>query len=73
VTGGGEGGQDLVVDEEVARALARGLREHRIPDQVRVGTSRTPNGTLVPIQWVQDALDRFAHDGDVEISVDAVG
>ena len=42
-------------------------------DQVRVGTTRSPNGTQVPIQWVQDALDRLASEGEVEISVDSVG
>jgi hypothetical protein len=42
-------------------------------DQVHVGTSRSPSGTLVPIQWVQDALDRLGSDGDVEINVDSVG
>ena len=42
-------------------------------DEVRVATTRSPNGTLVPIAWVQDALDRLATDGEVEISVDSVG
>jgi hypothetical protein len=27
----------------------------------------------VPIRWVQDALDRLATDGEVEISVESVG
>lgn len=40
---------------------------------VRVGTSRSPSGTLVPIQWVQDVLDRLASHGEVEINVDSVG
>ena len=38
-------------------------------DEVRVATTRSPKGTLVPIAWVQDALDRLATDGDIEISV----
>jgi hypothetical protein len=42
-------------------------------DQVRVATTRSPKGTLVPVKWVQDALDRLASDGEVEISVDSVG
>ena len=41
-------------------------------DQVRVGTTRSPNGTLVPIQWVQDTLDWLASEGEVEISVASV-
>ena len=27
----------------------------------------------MPIKWVQDALDRLAADGEVEISVESVG
>ena len=42
-------------------------------DEVRVATTRSPKGTLVPIAWVQDALDRLATDGDIEISVESVG
>jgi len=42
-------------------------------DEVRVATTRSPKGTLVPIAWVQDALDRLATDGEIEISVESVG
>ena len=42
-------------------------------DKVGVATSRSPKGTLVPIAWVQDALDRLARDGKVKISVESVG
>jgi hypothetical protein len=42
-------------------------------DSVRVATTRSPAGQLVPIKWVQDALDRLASDGEVEISVESVG
>jgi hypothetical protein len=42
-------------------------------DEVRVGTSRGPSGQLVPIAWIQEALDRLAADGEVEISVESVG
>ena len=42
-------------------------------DSVRVATTRSPAGQLVPIRWVQDALDRLATDGEVEISVKSVG
>jgi hypothetical protein len=37
-----------------------------------VATTRSPAGQLVPIKWVQDALDRLASDGEVEISVESV-
>ena len=42
-------------------------------DSVRVATTRSPAGRLVPIKWVQEALDRLASDGEVEISVESVG
>jgi hypothetical protein len=42
-------------------------------DHVRVGTTRSPQGTLVPIEWVQAALDRLSREHEVEISVDSVG
>jgi hypothetical protein len=42
-------------------------------DTVRVATRRSPAGQAVPIKWVQDALDRLAAEGEVEISVASVG
>ena len=42
-------------------------------DAVRVATERSPQGTLVPVEWVQEALDRLATDGEIEISVESVG
>jgi hypothetical protein len=42
-------------------------------DSVRVATTRSPAGQLVPLKWIQDALDRLATDGEVEISVESVG
>lgn len=52
-------------------------RENRIldvgEDDVRVWTTRSPNGQPVPVEWVQDALDRIEHDREIEISVDSVG
>jgi hypothetical protein len=38
-------------------------------DTVLVATTRSPTGQPVPIAWVQDALDRLAVDGEIEISV----
>jgi hypothetical protein len=74
-------------DSHDARAVLQGLlgetiqtltgRPNRVlaveGDYVRVGTSRSPAGRLVPIVWVQDALDRLAAVGEVEISVESVG
>jgi hypothetical protein len=42
-------------------------------DHVRVGTERSPKGQLVPIAWVQDAMDRLAAERSLEISVASVG
>ena len=42
-------------------------------DSVRVATTRSPAGQPVPIKWVQEALDRLATEGEVEISVASVG
>jgi hypothetical protein len=41
--------------------------------EVMVGTGKSPNGQAVPLAWVQDALDRLARDGEIEISVESVG
>jgi hypothetical protein len=52
-------------------------RENRIleidGDRVCVWTSRSPAGQLVPVAWVQEALDRLERDGEIEISVASVG
>jgi hypothetical protein len=42
-------------------------------DNVVVWTARSPSGQPVPIAWVQDALDRLARSGEIEISVASVG
>lgn len=39
---------------------------------VIVGTKRSPAGKPVPIEWVQDALDRLWADGEIEVSVPAL-
>jgi hypothetical protein len=40
---------------------------------VIVGTTKSPAGKPVPIQEIQDALDRLVRDGLLEISVPSVG
>jgi hypothetical protein len=42
-------------------------------DSVRVWTSRSPGGQMIPLAWVQEALDRINRDGEIEISVASVG
>lgn len=41
--------------------------------EVIVGTGKSPSGQAVPLAWVQDALDRLAREGEIEISVESVG
>jgi hypothetical protein len=51
-------------------------RENRVldvnGDAVLVWTTRSPSGKRVPVDWVQDALDRLERDGEIEISVASV-
>jgi hypothetical protein len=42
-------------------------------DSVIVGTERSPRGAPVPIDWVQDALDRLMRDREVDVSVESLG
>jgi hypothetical protein len=41
--------------------------------EVLVATARSPSGQTVPIEWVQDALNRLAAEGEVEVSVASLG
>lgn len=41
--------------------------------EVIVGTGRSPDGAPIPLSMVQPALDLLARDGEVEISVEAIG
>lgn len=40
---------------------------------VIVATSRSPQGTPIPIEWVQDALDKLMESGEIEVSVNSLG
>lgn len=42
-------------------------------DEVIVGTGRSPEGRPVPIVWVQDAIDMLMSNGEVEVTVEALG
>lgn len=42
-------------------------------DEVIVGTSRSPNGRPVPIQWLQDAIDLLVREGEVAVDVETLG
>jgi hypothetical protein len=40
---------------------------------VRVGTQRSREGQLVPIERLQTALDRLVDEGEIDVSVDSIG
>lgn len=42
-------------------------------DIVVVATDKSPRGKPVPIEWVQDALDRLVREREIVISVESVG
>src|SRR4051812_22666749 len=42
-------------------------------DNVIVATGRSPGGQPVPIDWVQNGLQRLLEDGEVEVSVPSLG
>jgi len=58
------------------RTVGRGERNevHRLEgDDVVVATSRSPEGTRVPIAWVQEAMDRLAATGELEVTTRGLG
>ena len=42
-------------------------------DEVVVSTGKSPSGQPVPIAWVQVAIDVLERDGEVEVTVEALG
>lgn len=46
---------------------------HLQGNYVVVATTKSPQGSPVPISWVQEALDRLYSDGEVPINVGSVG
>jgi hypothetical protein len=43
------------------------------PDNVLVATDRSPAGTVIPIKWIAEALERLRDEGTLTISVEEVG
>ena len=63
-----------LVGEAIFTLTGRPNRILRIEgDDVIVATQQSPNGQPVPIEWVQDAMDRLYDRGEIEISVPSVG
>ena len=51
-------------------------RPNRIRDQgddVIVATGKSPGGEPVPIEWIQNALDRLFGEGELLVNVESVG
>lgn len=42
-------------------------------ENVIVATSRAPDGTPVPVIWVQEAMDRLVSTGELEVTTEALG
>jgi hypothetical protein len=42
-------------------------------DSAVVATSRSPAGQPVPIEWVQNGLERLLETGEIEVSVPSLG
>lgn len=42
-------------------------------EDVFVATVKSPQGSPVPISWVQEALDRLYSEGEIPINVESVG
>jgi len=43
------------------------------PPNVIVATDKSPDGQVVPIQWVDDALESLVRDGSIEVSTKSIG
>jgi hypothetical protein len=64
---------ESLVGREITTITGRPNRILRVDgDQVVVATTRSPNGQKVPVEWVQEALDRLVQDRALTISVASV-
>lgn len=58
------------------RTVGRGERNEILRlegDDVVVATSRIPEGTAVPIAWIQEAMDRLSDAGELEVTTGGLG
>jgi hypothetical protein len=63
-----------LVGSEIQTVSGRPNRILRLEgDNVLVATSKSPAGQLVPIKWVQAAMDTLESTGEVTIDVESVG
>lgn len=63
-----------LVGEELGTVSGRPNRVLALEgDHVVVATGRSPNGSPIPISWVQKAMDQLERDGEITIDVKTVG
>ena len=63
----------LVGTEVITLTEGRPNRILRIDgDDVVVATAKAPDGTAVPIQWLQDAVDLLESNGEVSVDVETL-
>lgn len=65
---------EALVGSEMQTVSGRPNRILRLEgDNVLVATSKSPAGRLIPIKWVQAAMDTLESTGEVTIDVENVG
>jgi hypothetical protein len=76
------GGEPIDIRDHLRRLVGKTIetitgRPNRIlevrSDVVVVATGRSPQGQPVPIEWIQDALDRLVEQGEIDVSVPSLG
>jgi hypothetical protein len=65
---------ESLIGEEIHTVTGKSNRVARLErDAVVVATQRSPEGTPVPVIWVQDAIDRLHKAHEIEVSVESLG
>jgi hypothetical protein len=65
---------EALVGKEISTVTGRPNKVLALTDDsVLVGTGRSPAGQPVPVEWVEDGMRRLVDEGEVEVSVSALG
>jgi hypothetical protein len=65
---------ESLIGQQIHTVTGRPNRVARLEhDAVIVATQRSPEGTPVPVIWVQDAIDRLYKRHEIEVSVESLG
>jgi hypothetical protein len=65
---------ESLIGQQIETVTGRSNTVLRIDnDELIVASGRSPRGQPVPIEWVESALRRLFHDGEVEVSVLSLG